>query len=64
MLPFAMPELKEGIDYTIDPQSGLLVFTFAYLKARGRCCESGCQNCPWGFEKGGSDEAPADLGKK
>ncbi len=23
--------------------------TREYLLARGRCCENGCRNCPWGF---------------
>ena len=57
-----MPELREGEDYTIDPATGNLVFTAAYLKRRGRCCESGCRNCPWEFakrKKSGSDAAPA-----
>ena len=34
--------------YTED---GNLVFTEAYLKKRGYCCESGCRHCPYGFGK-------------
>jgi hypothetical protein len=31
-----------------DPATGLFVFTAAYLKARGTCCDSGCRHCPYG----------------
>ena len=40
-----MPELAEGIDYTVD--DGRWVFTAAYLLGRGFCCGSGCRNCPY-----------------
>jgi len=40
----------EGIDYEVEP-GGLLVFTKWYLLRRRSCCESGCRNCPWGFER-------------
>lgn len=47
---FSKPQkLEEGVDYTIE--NGLLVFTSAYLKKRGYCCENGCRNCPYGFSK-------------
>jgi hypothetical protein len=26
------------------------VFTEAYLRRRGYCCESGCRHCPWGYD--------------
>jgi len=42
-----MATLRQGIDYEID-EEGLLVFTAAYLLARGTCCGSGCRNCPYG----------------
>ncbi len=38
--------LVEGRDYTIDP-AGRWIFSRSYLLARGRCCGSGCQNCPY-----------------
>lgn len=41
-----MAGLREEIDYEID-ENGLLVFTAAYLLARGTCCGSGCRNCPF-----------------
>ncbi len=41
--------LQEGIDYTIDADSGYMIFTFSYLTKRGYCCESACRNCPYGF---------------
>jgi uncharacterized protein DUF5522 len=39
-------ELQEGLDYYLE--SGLLVFTAAFLRKRGYCCESGCRHCPYG----------------
>jgi hypothetical protein len=38
-------ELLEGIDYYLE--DGLLVFTAAFLRKRGYCCESGCRHCPY-----------------
>jgi Family of unknown function (DUF5522) len=38
-------ELREGIDYYVE--NGLLVFTAAFLRKRGYCCESGCRHCPY-----------------
>jgi hypothetical protein len=32
----------------LDPDTGLFVFTEAYLGARGTCCNSGCRHCPYG----------------
>ena len=37
--------LREGIDYYLE--NGLLVFTAAFLRKRGYCCESGCRHCPY-----------------
>lgn len=40
---------ERGEAFYIDPVSGLQVKTrLAHLK-RGRCCESGCRHCPYGF---------------
>ena len=46
-------ELLEGLDYYIE--NGLLVFTAAFLRKRGYCCESGCRHCPYDYtgEKAG-----------
>jgi hypothetical protein len=41
--------LVEGRDYYVE--GGRWVFTEAFLRDRGRCCESGCRHCPWGFRK-------------
>jgi Family of unknown function (DUF5522) len=30
-----------------DPDSGLSVFTAAFLAERGYCCDSGCRHCPF-----------------
>ncbi len=44
-----MPEsqlmLIEGLDYYIENDKW--VFTAAYLKRRGNCCNQGCRNCPY-----------------
>jgi hypothetical protein len=47
--------LKEGEDYTIDPGTGLMVLTAAYLAKRGYCCKTGCRHCPYGFRKENPD---------
>jgi hypothetical protein len=39
--------VRAGEDGYIDPESGLYVFTEAYLAARGTCCDSGCRHCPY-----------------
>jgi hypothetical protein len=31
----------------IDPETGLFVFTAAYLAERGSCCDTGCRHCPY-----------------
>jgi hypothetical protein len=31
----------------VDPESGLFVLTAGFLRARGRCCGSGCRHCPY-----------------
>ena len=38
-------ELREGLDYYLE--NGLFVFTAAFLRKRGYCCESGCRHCPY-----------------
>lgn len=30
-----------------DPHTGFMVFTAAFLAARGACCASGCRHCPY-----------------
>lgn len=42
-------ELVEGRDYYVE--AGRWVFTEAYHRHRGHCCESACRHCPWGFRK-------------
>ncbi|MGA9242002.1 MAG: DUF5522 domain-containing protein [Silvibacterium sp.] len=37
--------LVEGEDYYMD--GPYLVFTEAYHRKRGYCCQSGCRHCPW-----------------
>lgn len=31
----------------LDPDTGLFVFTSAYLLVRGTCCDSECRHCPY-----------------
>jgi hypothetical protein len=39
--------VRAGDDGYADPETGLFVFTAAYLAARGTCCDSGCRHCPY-----------------
>jgi hypothetical protein len=39
--------MRQGEDGYTDPETGLFVFTAAYLAARGTCCESDCRHCPY-----------------
>lgn len=36
-----------------------LVFTEAYHRKRGYCCQSGCRHCPYGFELPKSQGMPS-----
>ncbi|MBS1616689.1 MAG: hypothetical protein JST06_11300 [Bacteroidetes bacterium] len=44
-----MKALREGEDYIMLPD-GRLVMTSVYLQRRGRCCGSGCLNCPYEYQ--------------
>lgn len=58
---FAMAEeLQEGIDFIYD-EKGLMILTRQYLLKRGRCCQSGCQNCPYGYANKANPDIPAEL---
>jgi len=48
-LPDPQRPLIEGEDYVM--KGPYLVFTAAYHRKRGYCCESGCRNCPWRMTK-------------
>ena len=41
--------LVEGEDFYRE--GAFVVFTERYHLRRGRCCESGCRHCPYGFAK-------------
>ncbi len=41
---------QDGLDYYFNKQ-GLMVMTEHYLLKQGRCCQSGCLHCPYGFTK-------------
>lgn len=36
-----------GLDAYLDPATGFVVFTSAYLLACDTCCDSGCRHCPY-----------------
>jgi hypothetical protein len=38
-----------------------VVFTEAYLRKRGYCCESGCRHCPYGFRKDKRNDIPDET---
>lgn len=46
--PSNTPE-QDDEDYYFD--GPYLVFTEAYHRKRGFCCQSGCRHCPYGFVK-------------
>lgn len=39
--------VASGAEAYLDPATGFVVFTSAYLAARGTCCDSGCRHCPF-----------------
>ncbi|MAW08091.1 MAG: hypothetical protein CME61_07400 [Halobacteriovoraceae bacterium] len=49
----------EGKDFEVT-KDGKVVMTASYLLKRGRCCSSGCQNCPYGYENS-NPEVPQEL---
>ena len=53
-------ELVEGEDFYYE--GPYLVFTAAYLKKRGYCCESGCRHCPYGYRRDQRSDAPSASG--
>lgn len=53
-------ELIEGVDYILD-KNGMMILTKAYLLKRGRCCQSGCTNCPYGYSEKVDPNIPAEL---
>jgi len=50
--------LVEGDDFYYE--GPYMVFTEAYLRRRGYCCESGCRHCPWGYRKSLRGDVPTD----
>jgi len=41
-------EMIEGVHYYIE--NGYFVFTALYHLLRGKCCQSGCKHCVYGFK--------------
>jgi len=46
--PVPVAPLEPGDWYFDGPN---IVFTEQYLLKRGKCCESGCRHCPYGFTR-------------
>ena len=44
-----MKQARDEDDYYVN-ESGLLVFTAAYLLERGYCCGNGCLHCPYDYK--------------
>lgn len=42
--------MQENIDFYYD-KNGLMVLTKEFLLKRGKCCKSGCKNCPYGLHE-------------
>ncbi|MBC7386222.1 MAG: hypothetical protein H7301_08705 [Cryobacterium sp.] len=47
--PSELRDRAPGVDTYIDPDSGFTVFTREFHERRGRCCQSRCRHCPYGF---------------
>ena len=56
-------QLIEGIDFNYD-ENGLMVLTSEYLFKRGRCCQSGCRNCPYEYAEQVDPTIPAELAEE
>ena len=52
---------RRGKTGYIDPHTGLLVLTSAYLLERGHCCGAGCRHCPYDPEEQDRAGRPPDL---
>lgn len=49
-----LSELIEGVDFYWKEVDGLNIRVFTkewLLMSRPKCCESGCINCPWEYNK-------------
>ena len=55
-------KLIEGEDFYRE--GAFVVFTAAYHLRRGRCCESGCRHCPFGFAEGKRENARDESDEK
>lgn len=51
---------RRGKTGYIDPYTGLLVLTGAYLAERGHCCGAGCRHCPYPSEEQDRAGRPRD----
>jgi hypothetical protein len=42
-------------------ENGYMVFTEAYHRKRGHCCNSGCRHCPYEIKKDGEAGASKSI---
>jgi hypothetical protein len=54
--------LDEAQDYYLE--NGRMVFTAAFLKRRGFCCQCGCRHCPYGFNPENLNEKSSRKGER
>ncbi|MEC8192935.1 MAG: DUF5522 domain-containing protein [Myxococcota bacterium] len=54
--------VRQGNPAYIDPSTGLMVMTSAYLRERGACCHSRCRHCPYEETVARAPEPPATRG--
>ena len=50
--------LVEGEDFYRE--GPYVVFTEAFLRRRGYCCESGCRHCPYGYRRDVRGDVPQE----
>lgn len=56
-----MNDLKEGEDFNFD-EEGRMQFTALYYEKQGKsCCQSGCEGCPWDYQKKVDPNVPPEL---
>jgi len=53
---------RRGRSGYIDPKTGQLVLTAAYLAERGHCCGAGCRHCPYSPAEQAAAGRPTDPG--
>jgi hypothetical protein len=55
-------KLKEGEDFYFE--NGLMVFTEAYHRKRGYCCQNNCRHCPYRKNPKKADDGQSSSSSK